>query len=138
MFSASHCNERDSMEAVNDAFPANGGPDAELPRFTWWDHRGTQEWIQWTFPEQRLVSGVQVYWFQDTERGGGCATPESWSVLARQGDRWQPVNAVGAFGTDAKTFNEVRFDPVLCDALKIEAQLKKDKSAGILEWRVLQ
>lgn len=137
MFSASHCYERDSMEAVNDGLATEDGSNERVPRFTWWDHRGGQEWIQWTFPEQRLASGVEVYWFQDTDHGGGCDTPESWTVLARYGDHWQPVKAVGPFGTESGTFNQVRFEPVFCDALKIEAQLKKDKSAGILEWRVL-
>ena len=48
--------------------------DQEIPRFTWWDHRGTAEWVQYDFAKPTTVSTVSVYWFDDTGRGG-CRVP---------------------------------------------------------------
>src|SRR4029453_18098839 len=38
---ASHCFVRDTTEAVIDGREPKGSADGSIPRFTWWDHRGT-------------------------------------------------------------------------------------------------
>ena len=43
-----------------------------------------------------------------------------------------------AYAIQLDTFNRVTFQPVETIGLRIEAQLKPDFSAGILEWRILE
>ncbi len=131
--SASHCWQNETVAALNDArLPQNSG-DHGLPRFTWWDHRGGGEWVQYDFPQPAHVSQVGVYWFDDTGRGQ-CRVPASWRVLFRAGDEWKPVSNPGDYGVERDRFNDVRFDAVTTDGLRIEAQLRAGFSGGILEW----
>jgi hypothetical protein len=132
---ASHAFATDNVEAVNDGKEPKSSGDTSMPRFTWWDHRGTTEWIEWGFPQMRTVSSVQVYWFDDTGRGGVRA-PKSWRVLYRVGERWSPVAAASGYGTELNQYNRAAFTPVECNGLRIEAQLQPEFSAGILEWKI--
>lgn len=131
--SASYTNPKDSVIAVNDLIdPASSG-DQSVPRFTWWDHKGTAEWIQYDFRATVTVSSVEVYWFDDK---GGCRLPESWKVLYKDGETWKPVQAKAECKPAADCFNTLEFAPVTTNAMRIEVQLQKDASGGILEWRV--
>src|SRR5262249_571381 len=134
--SASHCFEHDSVEAMIDGQLPKSSNDSSIPRFTWWDHRGTTEWVQYEFVKPRKVTGVEVYWFDDTGKGA-CRTPNSWKLLYRVGEEWLPVPAASDFGTRLDSFNRVTFPPVEALGLRIDAQLKPGFSAGILEWKIL-
>lgn len=143
--SASHCWGSDTPAAMNDQVLPERSSDGGLPRFTWWSHRGTREWAEYGLREPVKVSAVEVYWFDDTGRGY-CRVPASWRLMYREGEAWKPVRAAGsggsdrgadaAFGVAADRFNRVAFEPVTTDGLRLEVQLQKDFSAGILEWRV--
>lgn len=132
--SASHTWTNDTVEAMVDGLVPKDSGDHSIPRFTWWDHRGTTEWVQVEFAKPRAVSAVEVYWFDDTGRGQ-CRVPASWKLFARDGADWKPV-AAPAFGVEKDAFNVATFDPVTTTALRIEAVLRPEASAGILEWRV--
>jgi hypothetical protein len=132
--SASHCHAADATSALNDqAEPKNSG-DHDLPRFTWWDHRGTGEWVQYDLPKRAKVSAVEVYWFDDTGRGQ-CRVPKSWRLLTSDGDTWKPVSNPSTYETRLDAFNKVTFDPVTTAELRLEATLQAEFSGGILEWR---
>ncbi len=132
---ASHCNPNDTVEALGDGLvPANSN-DQSIPRFTWWAHKGTEEWVQYNFKEPMKVSGVSVYWFDDTGMGE-CRVPASWNVLYQQGDQWKPVEGASAAGTKRNTWNPVKFQPVETTALRLTVQLQPGVSGGILEWKV--
>jgi len=133
--SASHCFENDTVEALGDGLEPAGSNDQGIPRFTWWDHQGTKEWVQYDFGKPKRISGVSVYWFDDTGVGR-CRVPASWKVLYREGDQWKDVaNAkVGAVAKDR--FNTMTFDAVETPSLRLEVQLRPDFSGGILEWKV--
>lgn len=131
---ASHCWGGDSEEAVHDGRVPRGSGDHSLPRFTWWDHRGTAEWLESRF-EAKVVSRCEVYWFDDTGRGY-CRVPASWRIEYRDGETWRPVTARGASGVDLDTFNTVEFEPVTTTALRLVVQLQPGFSGGILEWRI--
>ena len=133
--SASHCFEQDSVEAMIDGLEPKSSSDHSIPRFTWWDHRGTSEWVEYDFERPRSVSAVQVYWFDDTGTGS-CRVPESWRLLYKAGDGWKPVEDASAFTTKIDDFNRATFKSVTTSGLRIEVQLKQDFSGGILEWSV--
>jgi hypothetical protein len=133
--SASHAfNE---LSALNDQVEIASSHDLSIPRFTWWDHRGTAEWVEYGFAEPLPVDGVEVYWFDDTAIGGACKVPASWRILQRGADgAWRPVEGAVDFPARPDAFNAVSFEPVRTTALRIEVRLRKDFSGGILEWRV--
>jgi len=133
--SASHCWGPDSTSALNDQLEPSSSNDHGIPRLTFWDHRGTNEWVQYDFDSAQKVSAVEVYWFDDTGRGQ-CRVPESWKLLYRDGDAWKPVAGASTFGTEPNKYNRTTFTPVETTALRIEVRLKSDFSAGILEWKV--
>jgi len=133
--SASHCFANDTIEALGDGLEPANSNDHSIPRFTWWDHRGTSEWVQYDFGKIMRVSSVSVYWFDDTG-AGQCRVPESWRLLYRAGNEWKPVENASEYGTKRNTFNTVNFKPVETTGLRLEVQLQPRFSGGILEWKV--
>ncbi|HUS92228.1 MAG TPA: discoidin domain-containing protein, partial [Phycisphaerae bacterium] len=133
---ASFAGNGDGPAALSDQVEPKNSNDHDIPRFTWWDHRGTAEWVQYTFDKPRRVAGVSVYWFDDKPRPGQCRVPKSWRLVYRDGEAWKPVAARGEYGTAIDRYNEVAFEPVQTDAIRIEVQLQPGFSGGILEWKV--
>jgi hypothetical protein len=107
-----------------------------MPRFTWWDHRGSLEWIVREFPKARRISAVDVYWFDDSG-SGSCRAPKSWKLFYRQTDAWKEVPSPSDYGVSPNRYNHVAFSPVETTALRLEAQLQPQFSSGILEWKIL-
>lgn len=134
--SASHCWQYDSVEALNDEILPKDSNDHSIPRFTWWDHRGTAEWVQYDWDKPVTVKGVRVYWFDDEPRGGHCRLPASWRLLYRQRNQWVPVKTSGDYPIVKDGWNEVQFEPVQTTGLRLEVQLRAEWSGGILEWQV--
>lgn len=133
---ASHCNPTDTVRAVAEEKVPENSNDHSVPRFTWWDHRGTREWIQREFDRTRKVSKVEVYWFDDEAGNGGCRVPQSWRLLYRVDGQWKEVAEASAYPVEKDRFNVTTFKPVETDALRIEVQLRDRFSGGVLQWRV--
>jgi hypothetical protein len=133
---ASHMHSADTPLALYDRVEPISSQDNGLPRFSWWSHRGTAEWVAYDFDRARRVSSVAVYWFDDQREGGSCRVPASWHLLYRVGEDWKEVGDPSTYGTQLNQFNQVTFSPVEAEALKIEVQLQPEFSAGILEWKV--
>ena len=132
---ASHCNDSDALEALSDGLVPKSSGDRSIPRFTWWPHRGTSEWVTYGFAKPRKVSEVEVYWFDDTGRGQ-CRLPKSWRVEWLDGRQWRAVEAAGVYDAATDKFNRVAFAPVTTLQLRLVVELRPEFSAGILEWRV--
>jgi len=132
---ASHCWERDSVDACFDGREPRHSGDESLPRFTWWDHRGTTEWVERRFEKPVTLRRAAVYWFDDTGRGQ-CRVPQSWRLLYQEGKEWKPVTGVPGYGVAMDRYNEVSFDAVTTTALRLEARLQPGYSGGILEWKL--
>jgi hypothetical protein len=132
---ASHCFENDTVEALNDGLLPSKSSDGTIPRFTWWDHRGTREWVQYDFEQPRVLKSSAVYWFDDTGTGA-CRVPKSWRLVYKDGADWKPVAAAGAYGLERDKFNQIQFAPIKTAALRLEAELQPNFSGGILEWKV--
>ena len=132
----SHCFNGDSAEAVADGMEPENSGDHAIPRLTWWSHRGTSEWVQYSFKEPKKVSGVEVYWFDD-EGKGQCRIPKAWKVLYQDADgAWQPVPGASFPQAAKDRWNAVTFPPITTSALRLEADLQADFSGGILEWKL--
>ena len=133
--SASH--EHDRLEALYDkVLPASSG-DLAVARFTWWDHRGSVEWVQYDFEKPRTIGSASVYWFDDGD-AGHCRVPKSWRLLWLDPatKEWREVAGASGYGVARDRSNVVTFTSVQTTALRLEATLQPQQSAGILEWSV--
>lgn len=122
-----------SLDAIKDQNVPVDSADSSNLQLDFWPHSGTTEWVQFQWEQAHELSRVQVYWFDDTGRGA-CRVPKSWRILYQDADgEFQPVKNRGSYGTQKDQFNQVEFDPVTTKAVKIEIDLQKEWSAGILE-----
>ena len=130
---ASHCYQGDSIAALFDGVLPKSSGDESIRRFTFWPHRGTDEWIQYDCGEVEELSGVEVYWFDDTG-SGRCRVPESWKVQWRPaGDApWRDIGVAGPCERDR--FCAVDFPkPVKAQAIRLAVKLRNGFSGGVLE-----
>jgi len=134
--SASHVSPRDGLGALCDEIEPHDSCDHHVPRFTWWDHRGTKEWVQYDFDRPQRVSAVAVYWFDDGRVKRHCRVPKSWRLLYKSGNAWRPVDTRMAYGVEKDKYNRVSFTPVTTAALRLEVELNPPWSGGILVCRV--
>ncbi len=133
--SASHSN--DSLGAMSDPTDPTASNDAVTRRFTWWDHLGTEEWVEYDLTKPKKISSVSVYWFDDTG-SGRCRVPKSWRLAYKNHDTftWTPVPGATAYGTDRDKYNKVTFSPVTTSLFRVEVKLQDGFSGGILRWRI--
>jgi hypothetical protein len=136
---ASHVNPTDTLAELNDGQTPKSSNDHDIPRMTWWDHRGSTEWISYQFAKPRKISAASVFWFDDTGRGE-CRIPAEWRLLYKDGEEWKPVKpAEGAkYGVALDEFSKVKFEAVTTTELRLEVKLKKDFSGGVLKWTVAE
>ncbi len=131
---ASHIWVSDTPQALNDRRVPRSSSDGTIPRHTWWDKKGSVEWVQYDWPESTNVSKVSVWFFDDSNTGGGCTLPQSWRLLANEGDVWVPIAANYEVARDRAC--TVTFPAVMTGALRLEVALAPGHSGGILEWSV--
>ncbi|MHB8636121.1 MAG: beta-L-arabinofuranosidase domain-containing protein [Fimbriimonadaceae bacterium] len=124
----------DVISAPSDGIEPKTSDDESIPRFTWWDHKGTKEWIEYDLPKAAAYSKAQVYWFDDNSHGG-CRVPASWRLLYDEHGTWKEVDGA-TYGVAKDVFNTATFRPVTAAKWRIEAQLQPGFSAGILEWKL--
>jgi hypothetical protein len=122
-----------SLPAIKDQVVPTSSGDSSAEQLDFWPHKGTTEWLQFEWDRKHEVSGVKIYWFDDTGRGE-CHLPKAWRVLYRTaaGD-FKPVKNRIPYDVGKDTFNKVRFEPVSTDALKVEITLQEGWSAGVQE-----
>ncbi|HWB12073.1 MAG TPA: beta-L-arabinofuranosidase domain-containing protein [Pirellulales bacterium] len=135
--STSHCWANDTVTALADGNLPRSSGDHDLPRLTWWDHRGSTEWVAYRFDRPHTLDSSAVYWFDDTGRGQ-CRVPASWRLVWLDGNDWKPVELKPdqAYETALDEFNRVEFKPVTTRAIRLEVTLQPSFSGGILEWQV--
>jgi len=121
--------------AVNDLLePASSG-DHDVPFYHFWPHRGTTEWLQYTFGAPAEVSTVEVYFFDDTGRGE-CRIPAAWRLLYRDGRNWREVRTDEEYSTRIDAWNRVEFEAVRTDAVRLEITAREGWAGGVHEWRI--
>jgi DUF1680 family protein len=138
--SASFIGHGDGLPALFDRVEPASSNDHDVPRFTFWNRKGTSEWVRYDFDGPRVVSAVEVYWFDDTGRGE-CRVPASWTVEYLDDQAWKPVTSAGptspvANGVAKDRFNTCTFAPVTTSAIRVNIRQQDRFSSGILELRV--
>ena len=106
--------------------------------FTYWNNKGTTEWLQYDFPDKRRVSAGEVYWLREFWWGGNKLST-AWRL------KWRDANgnfhevklkAKNTYATEEDKFNRVEFDPVDTTAIRLELDLSETNTAGIHEFRL--
>ncbi|TDW17649.1 beta-L-arabinofuranosidase domain-containing protein [Kribbella kalugense] len=128
---ASHVNDGDSLEAPDSGRTPESSADASIPRFTWWDRRGTTEWIEYDLRQPVELSQVSAYWYDDTG-SGQCRVPQSWRVLWLDGDTWRPVDNTTPYDVTVDQLNTTTFTPVQAQYVRVEVTLRPTYSGGLL------
>ena len=132
---ASHYNRADGLDGVFDGVLPRASNDHSIPRMTFWSHLGTKEWVDCDFGVEEKIKGVEVYWFDD-EPSGRCRVPETWSVKYRTSKDapWQEIGISGPVAKDK--FCTIDFPaPIKARYMRLDVELKKGFSGGVLEWR---
>ncbi|MBC8142197.1 MAG: glycoside hydrolase family 127 protein [Armatimonadetes bacterium] len=126
-----------ALGAMSDPSEPKASNDLVTRRFTWWDHKGTAEWVQCSLPKPKTISSVSVYWFDDSGTGQ-CRVPQSWRLVYKNGDAadWKPVSSEARYGVARDKYNTAMFAPVTATAFRIEVQLQPGVSGGVLRWRL--
>lgn len=124
-----------ALFAVNDQDEPKSSSDRAAANFHW-PKMGASEWVEYDFPTKSAVSKARVYWWDEAPWGQG-RLPQSARVLYRADDgSWKEVAATAALGVTKDTYNEIAFQPVKTDALRLEVRPTEARPAGILEWQV--
>lgn len=76
---------------------------SQKPNHSFWTRKGGMEWAQVNFTKPQNLSRTTVYWFDD-QPNGGCAVPESWKLLYKKNNKWQPVEINTEFATTKDTY----------------------------------
>ena len=134
-------NGGDTGAALNDGLLPKDSNDQTIPRFTWWSHQGTEEWIAYEFPQPLTVWRSDLFWFSDASAGGGCDFPQTFRHEYWDGGAWRPVQLDADYANAADLysgghFTIVRFAPVTTTRIRLVVQLRPGKSGGLLEWRL--
>ena len=123
------------LAALVDGKEPTASDDKTIPRFTFWDHKGTSEWLQLGFERPTEISSLEVYWFDDRPNGG-CRVPESWNVFYENAYTWSPVDKPTEYGVKPDEYNRVEFTPLLTGAMRIDVKQQPGYSSGILEVKL--
>lgn len=132
---ASHCFSGDTVDAPSDGLQPSNSNDQSIPRFTWWDHKGTEEWIEYDLPKSATYSSADVYWFDDGPRGG-CRVPASWKLLTFEGGAWQEVAGASGYGVEKDRYNHISFSTTHGQKWRIAVRLQDGFSGGVLQWKL--
>ncbi|MGI6401908.1 MAG: glycoside hydrolase family 127 protein [Thermoguttaceae bacterium] len=127
-----------TLDAIEQSATPASSADTQVPRATWWDHKGTAEWFEYEFPEAKKLSKSTVYWFDDRSINGGCAVPQSWKLtwFDEETDQWVDVATADEYSVDMDRDIVVNFDEITTKKIRIEVQLQEGLSGGILRWVV--
>ena len=121
---------------VNDQWEPLRSSYTAKPYFYWWLKFGSKETLAYKFDTATEVGNVQLYWLEFDHYDGSFKVPESWKLYYKDGDAYREVEYLSPCTVEKDCYNSVSFKPVKTTALKIEVQLQKGFSGGVLEWKV--
>lgn len=124
-----------AIKALNDQMEAKNSNDHSIIFYHWWPIKDSVEWVQYDFDKEKTISSSKVYWFDD-EPDGECRIPAGWKLLYKQGEKWIPVQTTTPYQVNKDKYSEVNFKPVKTTSVRMEVDLPRGFSAGILEWSV--
>lgn len=102
-----------------------------------WPHKGTEEWVSYSWDEPIETDLTRVYWFDDTGFGE-CRPPVSWVLEYQTEDgQWKEVESTDSYSVELDHWVEVHHKPVKTQRLRIKVQEQPNFSVGFHEWQVI-
>ncbi|MNB77409.1 Beta-L-arabinobiosidase precursor [compost metagenome] len=138
--SASYTSAWESVYAVNDGFiPRNSNnlnDKAVETQYGNWGGPGNSHWVQYTWQRPVTLSGSSLYFFDD---GGGVMVPsdyrfEYWDTAA---GAFVPVSGLSEKKMAKNAFNEVTFNEITTDRLRLTMDKQGGSYTGLKEWRAV-
>lgn len=127
----------DWAPGLNDRFDPKRSADTDKSYFYWWLKTGSDEHVEYRFDNPVELTQSSVYWLNMDHYETSYRVPAKWSLEYRNNKGvWLPVETKEPFTTNLDSYNTVHFKPVTTSALRLNATLQKEFSAGILEWKV--
>jgi hypothetical protein len=111
---------------------------------TWSGDRPATQWIQYDWTRAVRITGTELKFWRDSNRGSGqgVAEPDGW-VLEYWDDAtsaWREVTGASAYGTSTTAFNTVTFDPVTTRRVRATIRANGNgttfSAVAITDWRV--
>ena len=121
---------------TNDQWDPKRSSDLSKPYQYWWLREGTLESLVYKFDKPYVVHKTEVYWLDFDHYDGDFRVPQSWTLFYKKAGKWIPVENINDYNVKKDCYNVLEFKPVETSELKIDAQLQKDVSGGIIEWKV--
>lgn len=131
----SFANDNCLPQGINDGIEPKSSGEQPVANCHWWPHKGTDEWVQYTWPKGVTAASAEVYWFDDTGQGN-CRLPASWEIQYLDGNEWKGVAAKGSYAINKDDWCGVSFLPVNTTTLRLRVKLQSNWSAGAHEWKV--
>jgi DUF1680 family protein len=126
-----------SLGGVNDGVAPAKSSETAGSQFHWWPHKGTTEWVSYSWDAPKAVSQARIFWFDDTGRGE-CRVPKSWRIEYRDGESWKPVALLPgvSYSVHQDSWVELEFAPVTTRQLRLVVDMQPGWAAGVHEWQV--
>jgi DUF1680 family protein len=121
--------------ALTDQYEPQNSNDHTRPYYHWWPLNNSWQYVQYDFEKPETISSSKVYWYDDGP-WGGCRIPDAWELEYLENGEWKPVKITGKYTITKDGWDEVQFEPVTTNAIKMKVMLNEKFSSGIHEWEV--
>jgi hypothetical protein len=107
------------LKALNNGAEPGNSWDKKIPRMEFRGKMGTSEWIRYDFPAKFTFSSIQIY----LTDGHIMRPPETFRILYQKSGKWMPVDHMNGTIDAMNRWNNVSFDPITSNGLKLEFRL---------------
>jgi hypothetical protein len=111
--------QNDDLGAVYDGREPINSADQSHRFYRMRPATGHPAWLEYELEGATEISFTKVYWFDDKRF---CRLPASWRLLYRDAGKWRPVAAYGPYEVPKNAFAEMRFEPVVTTAVRLEVE----------------
>ncbi|MEV4808858.1 family 43 glycosylhydrolase [Micromonospora avicenniae] len=140
---ASYTASWNSVTALNDGTDPSNPSQAQLWG-TWSGNRPATQWVQYDWSRPVRVTGTELKFWRDSNRGtgDGVAEPDGWVLQYwdEADSAWHDVPGASPYGTSTTTFNTVTFEPVVTPRVRATVRANGNgttySAVAITEWRV--
>ncbi len=128
--STSFVSGHETLSSINDEYEPRNSADHRHGAYGNWPQRGTQ-WVQYEWSKPISATGVAIYWWDDNQ---GVRLPAAARLSYWNGDAFVKIDK--PVGIDRNAYNNISFDEITTDKIRLEIDSQDNTSTGVIEWRV--
>jgi DUF1680 family protein len=142
---ASYTSSWNYLYAVYDGTTGNGELDGNKTWGSWSDANPDHQWLTYGWATKQVLSGASVWFWADSQTAGsGVMQPKDWRLeyYDHDSNTWKNVSLTAgqSYGTSATGANQVAFDAVTTDSLRLWMDASNSgtnySGLGVTEWEV--